>query len=137
MPARVLVVLATTLLATLAVLVFLVFQALSEGTSTATGSDLVTVPQVAGQAETDALRIIQRADLTAITRGEASDEVEWDTAEDGEQAWNLLEQAPERYNAVLLDRMMPRMDGYEVASHVRNDARVADVPAAAIVVHSL
>jgi serine/threonine-protein kinase len=64
------------LLATLAVLVFLVFQALNEGTSTATGSDLVTVPQVAGQAETDALRIIQRADLTAITRGEASDEVE-------------------------------------------------------------
>ena len=23
---------------------------------------------------------------------------------------------------------MPRMDGYEVASHVRNDARLADVP---------
>ncbi len=64
------------LLATLAVLVFLVFQALNEGTSTASGSDLVTVPQVSGQAETDALRIIQRADLTAITRGEASDEVE-------------------------------------------------------------
>ena len=64
------------LLATLAVLVFLVFQALNEGTSTASGSDLVTIPQVAGQAETDALRIIQRADLTAITRGEASDEIE-------------------------------------------------------------
>ncbi|MGD2061718.1 MAG: Stk1 family PASTA domain-containing Ser/Thr kinase, partial [Acidimicrobiia bacterium] len=64
------------LLATLAVLVFLVFQALNEGTSTAAGGDLVTVPQVAGQAEADALRIIQRADLTAITRAEASDEVE-------------------------------------------------------------
>jgi serine/threonine-protein kinase len=64
------------LLATLAVLVFLVFQALNEGTSTASGGDLVTIPQVAGQAETDALRIIQRADLTAITRGEASDEIE-------------------------------------------------------------
>ncbi|MDH3247653.1 MAG: Stk1 family PASTA domain-containing Ser/Thr kinase [Acidimicrobiia bacterium] len=64
------------LLATLAVLVFLVFQALNEGTSTASGGNLVTIPQVAGQAETDALRIIQRADLTAITRGEASDEIE-------------------------------------------------------------
>jgi serine/threonine-protein kinase len=64
------------LLATLAVLVFLVFQTLNEGTSTASGGSLVTVPQVAGQAEADALRIIQRADLTAITRGEASDNVE-------------------------------------------------------------
>ncbi len=64
------------LLATLAVLVFLVFQTLNEGTTTASGGELVTVPQVAGQAETDALRIIQRADLDAIPRGEASDEIE-------------------------------------------------------------
>jgi len=28
----------------------------------------------------------------------------------------------------LLDIEMPRMDGYEFASHVRNDPRVADVP---------
>ncbi len=64
------------LLATLAVLVFLVFQALSDSSTTVAGGELVTVPQVAGQEETDALRIVQRAELTAITRGEASDEVE-------------------------------------------------------------
>src|SRR4029453_5866122 len=29
---------------------------------------------------------------------------------------------------ILLDIEMPRMDGYEVAAHVRNDARIADVP---------
>ena len=29
---------------------------------------------------------------------------------------------------ILLDIEMPRMDGYEFASHVRNDERVADVP---------
>jgi chemosensory pili system protein ChpA (sensor histidine kinase/response regulator) len=29
---------------------------------------------------------------------------------------------------ILLDIEMPRMDGYEVAGHVRNDPRLADVP---------
>jgi len=28
----------------------------------------------------------------------------------------------------LLDIEMPRMDGYEFASHVRNDPRISDVP---------
>jgi chemosensory pili system protein ChpA (sensor histidine kinase/response regulator) len=29
---------------------------------------------------------------------------------------------------ILLDIEMPRMDGYEFATHVRNDERVSDVP---------
>jgi len=29
---------------------------------------------------------------------------------------------------ILLDLEMPRMDGYEVASHVRSDPRLKDVP---------
>lgn len=36
------------------------------------------------------------------------------TAQDGVEAWNLLEKGPEEFDAVLLDRMMPRMDGMEV-----------------------
>jgi chemosensory pili system protein ChpA (sensor histidine kinase/response regulator) len=31
-------------------------------------------------------------------------------------------------DVILLDIEMPRMDGYEFASHVRNDARMSDVP---------
>ena len=31
-------------------------------------------------------------------------------------------------NGYLLDIEMPNMDGYEFATHVRNDARVSDVP---------
>jgi chemosensory pili system protein ChpA (sensor histidine kinase/response regulator) len=48
------------------------------------------------------------------------------TAKDGADAMSLLqEHTPD---VLLLDIEMPRMDGYEVAALVRNDARLADVP---------
>ena len=48
------------------------------------------------------------------------------TARDGIDAVALLaEYLPD---VILLDIEMPRMDGYEVAAHVRNDPRLRDVP---------
>ena len=48
------------------------------------------------------------------------------TANDGVDAMALLqEHVPD---VILLDIEMPRMDGYEVAAHVRNDPRLVDVP---------
>jgi chemosensory pili system protein ChpA (sensor histidine kinase/response regulator) len=48
------------------------------------------------------------------------------TARDGLDAVTLLsEHVPD---VILLDIEMPRMDGYEVAAQVRNDARLKDVP---------
>jgi chemosensory pili system protein ChpA (sensor histidine kinase/response regulator) len=48
------------------------------------------------------------------------------TARDGMDAVTLLQDnIPD---VILLDIEMPRMDGYEVAAHVRNDPRLKDVP---------
>jgi chemosensory pili system protein ChpA (sensor histidine kinase/response regulator) len=48
------------------------------------------------------------------------------TARDGMDAVTLLQDnVPD---IILLDIEMPRMDGYEVAAHVRNDSRLKDVP---------
>ncbi len=48
------------------------------------------------------------------------------TAKDGLDAISVLQDI--KPDVILLDIEMPRMDGYEFASHVRNDERYADVP---------
>jgi chemosensory pili system protein ChpA (sensor histidine kinase/response regulator) len=70
--------------------------------------DSITMRKVTG-------RVLERHDF------------EVNTAKDGVDALEKLheQRVPD---LMLLDIEMPRMDGYEVASHVRNDPRVADVP---------
>ncbi|HNP63998.1 MAG TPA: hybrid sensor histidine kinase/response regulator, partial [Woeseiaceae bacterium] len=48
------------------------------------------------------------------------------TAKDGLDAIAVMQDV--KPDVILLDIEMPRMDGYEFASHVRNDARMSDVP---------
>ncbi len=48
------------------------------------------------------------------------------TAKDGVDAVSQLQEVMP--DVMLLDIEMPRMDGYEVATHVRNDARLANLP---------
>jgi chemosensory pili system protein ChpA (sensor histidine kinase/response regulator) len=48
------------------------------------------------------------------------------TAKDGLDAIAVMQEA--KPDVILLDIEMPRMDGYEFASHVRNDDRASDVP---------
>ena len=48
------------------------------------------------------------------------------TAKDGLDAISVI--SDHKPDIILLDIEMPRMDGYEFASHVRNDPRVSDVP---------
>ncbi len=59
-------------------------------------------------------RFLQRNGLRAVT------------AKDGLDAIGVMRDI--KPDIILLDIEMPRMDGYEFASHVRNDERVADVP---------
>ena len=48
------------------------------------------------------------------------------TAKDGVDALSILQD--HLPDVILLDIEMPRMDGYELASQVRADARLADIP---------
>ena len=48
------------------------------------------------------------------------------TARDGVDAIEVLQE--HQPDIILLDIEMPRMDGYEVAAHVRADARLKDIP---------
>jgi len=59
-------------------------------------------------------RILQRGGMRVVT------------ARDGLDAIGVLQD--HRPDIILLDIEMPRMDGYEFASHIRNDDRVSDVP---------
>lgn len=51
-----------------------------------------------------------------------------DSAVNGDAAWGLLQANPERYCAILLDRMMPGIDGIEVLRRVKADAALCHTP---------
>lgn len=53
---------------------------------------------------------------------------QFDVARDGVEAWALLEGNPEAYDVVLLDRMMPRMDGMEVLSRIKSHTLLRHIP---------
>lgn len=50
------------------------------------------------------------------------------TANDGLSAWSLLQQTPDRFDLILLDRMMPCMDGLEVLHRINRDQRLKFIP---------
>lgn len=50
------------------------------------------------------------------------------TASDGEIAWEMLSQTPNLYDLVLLDRMMPQMDGMEVLRRMKENNDLKNIP---------
>lgn len=50
------------------------------------------------------------------------------TAQSGVQAWNMLEREPDRFHAVLLDRIMPEMDGMEVLHRMKQHTVLSQIP---------
>ena len=51
-----------------------------------------------------------------------------DTADGGEAAWALLQNPENDYKAILLDRMMPGLDGIGLLKRIKGDARLAGIP---------
>ena len=49
-------------------------------------------------------------------------------AASGEAAWQLIDATPARFDAILLDRMMPDMDGIEILRRVKRRADMRHVP---------
>jgi len=49
-------------------------------------------------------------------------------AEDGEVAWGILQSGQYQFAAILLDRLMPRLDGMGLLARIKADDRFADVP---------
>jgi len=47
------------------------------------------------------------------------DDYKISTAADGAIAWGMLEQSPETYDVILLDRMMPNMNGMQVLEKIK------------------
>ena len=50
------------------------------------------------------------------------------TAKNGGQAWELLQRDPDRFHTVLLDRMMPEMDGMEVLQKMKQHPVLSQIP---------
>jgi two-component system chemotaxis sensor kinase CheA len=59
---------------------------------------------------------------------------EWtvDIVCDGQEAWETLQRNPSRYDLIISDINMPRMDGFELAEMVRADARFDRLPMVAL-----
>ena len=56
------------------------------------------------------------------------DQYQVDTVNNGEGAWEKVSADPELYDVVLLDRMMPKMNGMEVLKKMKDDSRLCRVP---------
>ncbi len=94
----------------------LVYSAAEDRARTAerTGPPLVMVVDDSITIRKVTSRMLERNDFEVIT------------ARDGVDALGKLQDA--RPDLMLLDIEMPRMDGYELASHVRNNPKLKDVP---------
>ena len=51
-----------------------------------------------------------------------------EVASNGIEAWEKLTTSPDKYDAVLLDRMMPELDGMQVLARIKQDARLKLLP---------
>lgn len=58
----------------------------------------------------------------------SDEDVETVCVDNGAEALSILEESPQRFSAVLLDRMMPGIDGMEVLSKIKNEYALNQLP---------
>jgi CheY-like chemotaxis protein len=68
------------------------------------------------------------ANLAALTKILVKNGMETATAEDGLEALAMLRADPGHFNVLLLDRMMPRMDGLELLRRIKHSAGLRSLP---------
>ncbi|MCB1791009.1 MAG: response regulator [Gammaproteobacteria bacterium] len=51
-----------------------------------------------------------------------------ETAQDGQSAWDLLEASPDEFDVVILDRMMPGLNGLQVLERIKQHPILQSVP---------
>lgn len=66
--------------------------------------------------------------LTIIQEFLKNEECFIDTSEDAVQAWEKLSDPGSNYDFVILDRIMPRMDGLELLRRIKADSRLSALP---------
>jgi CheY-like chemotaxis protein/anti-sigma regulatory factor (Ser/Thr protein kinase) len=49
-------------------------------------------------------------------------------ADDGLSGWQMLDAAPQRFDLVIMDRLMPRLDGLDLLAKITGDPRFAALP---------
>lgn len=66
--------------------------------------------------------------LELIQEYMCEEEIETVCVDSGEKALSLLNESPHRFSAVLLDRMMPGIDGMEVLSRIKSEHGLKQLP---------
>ena len=51
-----------------------------------------------------------------------------ETAEDGLAAWEIIDRDPSRFDLMLLDKQMPRLDGISLLKRIKSDGRFKELP---------
>ncbi|RDH82910.1 MAG: histidine kinase [endosymbiont of Galathealinum brachiosum] len=91
------------------------------------GEEVEAIPVIEEKRETIVMVVDDSITIRKVTeRMLTRHDMKVITAKDGVDAVSQLQEV--KPDVMLLDIEMPRMDGYEVATHVRNDPRLADLP---------